>query len=778
MPSTTTIDEPDAAPRDAEWTVRARRLAPLVDGIEYFRAVRSAILAARRQVLIVGWEIHSEFDLLRGREADEATERDGAPVRFADLLEHVVEARPDLEIRLLVWEGASLFALERQHLPRMKRPWARHPRIRLVWDGDVPPLGSQHQKFVVIDDRVAFAGGMDLTKSRWDAHEHRLGDERRRLPGLLPRLIPGAVPERGDPYHDLMLAVDGPAAATLGAWGRERWRRATGETLEAPDDAAARDDAPDPWPSRLEPMLRDRDVGIALTEPDVDGRAGKRQVETAFVEQIGRARELVYVETQYLAAEIVVDAMVERLRERDGPAIVLVMPYGCPGRVQSMAMDSRRDAMLDRLREADPGGRFAAYWPTLGGPEPEEPFAESIYVHAKALVIDDRLLRIGSANMNGRSMGLDTELDCTVEVPDDDEAAVDAIAGVRRRLLSYLLGEEAGRIAVAERHHGSLVAAIESLRGGERSLQPFAHRVPPSIRRAALELPSTDPDRPIDAGEARRALEAIARAMGRRERWQRRLAVLVERLRPRRPGRTLGALAAALLVPAIAWWGGRLVDPAQVESLLETARSGPAGIVGAAALFAVLGAAGVPVTVLVAATGAVLGPWRAIATCLAGVLASASVGFAVGRLAPDRWRERWRGTRAGGLLERVRDRGVVSVATLRNLPVAPYAVVNLGLGLAGVHWPAYLAGTAIGMLPGIVLLAVFGAQLGALAADPSPGRVALALGILAATIGAAIGGQRIADRLRRGRADDANDDAADRAAVHAADRGSADEDRS
>ena len=202
---------------DAEWVVRSERIAPLVDGVEYYRALRQSILRAHRQILIVGWDLHSEIDLLRGREADAAIERDGYPVRLADLLARMVDERPGLHVSILIWEGSPFFALERQHLPRMKRPWSSHDRIDLVWDRVSPPLASQHQKIVVIDDRVAFVGGMDLTQSRWDSHAHHREDPRRRKPGLLPSY--------GHPYHDIMIALDGEAAAVVGEWSRERWAR-------------------------------------------------------------------------------------------------------------------------------------------------------------------------------------------------------------------------------------------------------------------------------------------------------------------------------------------------------------------------------------------------------------------------------------------------------------------------------------------------------------------------------------------------------------------------
>ncbi len=476
------------------WRTSFRRFAPLVDAVEYFPAVRQAIAAARRQVLVLGWDIHSEIDLVRGDAAADLD--DGLPVRFADLLQHVVEERDQLEVKLLIWEGASVFALERQHLPRMKRPWDRHPRIQLRWDSDTPRLASHHQKIVVVDDRVAFAGGMDLTKSRWDSHEHRIDDPRRRLPGLWPAY--------GGPYHDVSAVIDGRAAAVLGAWCRERWRRAVGATLDAPEPDA---DAADPWPGDVDPLFTDGTVSIAITQPEYGGRPEIAQVERLFVEQIRSAKQTILIESQYFSTPTVTDALAARLREPDGPEIILILPHSTPGTLQQMTMDTDRDRRLEALREADVHDRLRVYWPTLDGEDArDDPKNRSVFVHAKTMVIDDRILRIGSANLARRSMGLDTELDLTIDLDEPD----DRIRHYRRRLLSYLLHVDPDAIAAAEERTDGLIGAVEHLRGGDRTLLPFNHRAPDLVHRAPLDSTLADPRRPLGDADVERVLKAIA----------------------------------------------------------------------------------------------------------------------------------------------------------------------------------------------------------------------------------------------------------------------------
>jgi len=742
-------DDPDSDVREYPtgegWNARASRIAPLIDGEEYFAAVRLSMIRAERSILIVGWELHSEVELLRGEEADRAAEADGYPVVLADLLQRLVDDNDDLRIHLLIWTGAALFALEREHLPRMKRPWESHPRIRLEWAEDTPPLASHHQKFVVIDDRVVFLGGMDLTKSRWDSHKHRVQDPRRRKPGLLPSL--------SDPYHDTMLVCEGEVATEIGELGRERWGQATSELLDAPDAAGEAD----LWPPKIEPALRDLRIHLACTRPEYNGRSEIRDVESAFVRQFKAAERLIYIETQYLTATSLVDILIERLEDPDGPEIVLVLPYGCPGTLQSMALDHQRDRLIERLRSADPGGRLGIYWPTLAGGSNEKPYETSVYVHAKVTVIDDRLLRIGSANLNNRSLGLDTELDGWVEADEDDERASGAIASFRRRSLSYLLGSEPDTIRDAEREHGSLVAAIDRLRDGEQTLWPFEHTAPQFATAVRLDIQLADPDRPLNRQDAERVLEAIADQIGFRGRGRRVYNRFVGGLRRHK---ALIATCAAVLVVVWALWltpAGEVVGSADVEAMMASVRGSPFGIPGVLALLVALGSVGAPITLLIAAAGAVIGSWLAAPLIAAAVMAASAAGYAFGRYAPSRLRERLLQGRMEELAERINRNGVLAVAVLRNIPVAPFAVMNAALGFSGIKWMPYLLGTLIGMLPGVILLSLFGHGLIQMVAEPTIESVLKLAAIALGVILVALGTQKLLGRLAPGIIDESED---------------------
>ncbi|UCE86446.1 MAG: hypothetical protein JSU66_01535, partial [Deltaproteobacteria bacterium] len=180
---------------------RADRVAVLVDGAAYFAALAEAIERAERQILMLGWDFHSRVRL----------RRDGRPHALPDelaaLLDAAVARRRRLHVYILGWDFAMIYALERESLPLYRLGLRTHRRVHFRLDDRHPVGASHHQKIVVVDDALAFVGGLDITSCRWDTREHRARDPRRRDPGF----------EEYAPFHDVAMAVDGDAARALGA---------------------------------------------------------------------------------------------------------------------------------------------------------------------------------------------------------------------------------------------------------------------------------------------------------------------------------------------------------------------------------------------------------------------------------------------------------------------------------------------------------------------------------------------------------------------------------
>lgn len=457
---------------------RSERVAVLVDGEAYFAALAEALERAERSVWILGWDLHDGIRLRRG----EAGGGPNEPTLLARL-RRLVRRRPGVDVRVLVWDFALLYVFERRLLTRLRFWWrSRHPRLRFRLDGTSPTGGSHHQKLVVIDDRIAFCGGIDLTVCRWDSREHRAGDPRRCDPGA----------DDYPAFHDLQLLVDGEAAAALAALARRRWERAGEPPVPADEPAAVGSGAGgDPWPLSVDPTLRGVEVGIARTEAARDGGVEVREVERLYLAAIRAARRSIYVENQYLTASVVGDALAERLAEPDGPDVVLVSTGTCEGWLEESTMGVLRARWITRLREADRHGRLRALHPVVRDLEPSR-----FTVHAKVLVVDDRLLRVGSANLANRSMGLDSECDLAMEAA-PGSAAARTIAAVRDALLAEHLGVAPERVAEAIRERRSLAAAVDALRGGPRTLVPIETEVDPSLDALVPEAAVLDPERPV-----------------------------------------------------------------------------------------------------------------------------------------------------------------------------------------------------------------------------------------------------------------------------------------
>ena len=181
--------------------------------------------------------------------------------------------------------------------------------------------------------------------------------------------------------------------------------------------------------------------------------------------QIAAACTTIYMESQYFASRKVAEAIARRLDETDGPEIVIINPHTAQGWLEPLAMDTARARLIEALRRRDKHDRLRMYLPVTARGDP-------IYVHAKITIIDDIQLRIGSANLNNRSMRLDSECDVIVEAKGSAEVGI-AIAALRDDLLAEHLGVDPATVTDAIAEHGSLIAVIEQLRGDGRTLVPY-----------------------------------------------------------------------------------------------------------------------------------------------------------------------------------------------------------------------------------------------------------------------------------------------------------------
>lgn len=435
-------------PDDNCWRVeKAHCFSFIIDGQDYFRALRQALLQARRLVIMVGWDFDFEIEMLPGDSDADGIAPDGLPNQVGPFLQALVDRRPDLGIYLLKWSGGALIAPGRL-LPAAQIKLLAPDQIHLAFDGRHPIGACHHQKIAVIDDSLAFCGGIDMTDGRWDRPGHDSHDTLRRLKS-------GRI---GPPWHDASAVMSGPAAAALSELARARWRRANDGALDKEFRPGA-----DLWPASIAPALRDVDIAIARTQPPESDSPIVAEIEQLYLDGIRAARDCIYLESQYFCADSITGALKARLLQPDGPEVIIINPRAAQQHLEDQAMHVTRSRMVRMLRAHDHYNRFRIFYPVNAQ-------AQDIYVHAKISIIDDRLLRVGSSNIDRRSMGFDTE--CDVALLAQDRASSAYILDQRHRLLAEHLGTTPGTVARAIRRQGSVIAAIEALNdSGERGLR-------------------------------------------------------------------------------------------------------------------------------------------------------------------------------------------------------------------------------------------------------------------------------------------------------------------
>ncbi|PWT72934.1 MAG: hypothetical protein C5B46_06100 [Proteobacteria bacterium] len=664
------------------WRVtRATRVALLIDGEAYFDAFRAAAVLAKHSIFILGWDVDSRTVLTH-------SPSDGLPGALGPFLQQLVRRRRNLEIRVLDWDFAMIFALQRELLPIYSPHWRKHRRLRFHLDDQHPVGASHHQKIVVIDDVCAFVGGLDLTIRRWDTNEHRSGDPRRVDPAGQPYA----------PFHDLQMMVAGDTAKALGELARERWRRATGMAVNPlrVDSGDAR------WPESVRIDLTDVDVAIARTEPAHEGHEAVQEVKQLYLDTIAAANRWIYIENQFFTSMAVSEALAARLREPAGPEIVIVSRQHGSGWLEQTTMGVLRSRLLSALRKSDVHGRLRMYFPHVSG------LGNScVAVHSKAFLADDRWLRIGSANIANRSMGLDTECDLTIEA--NQPRVYAALAGFRNRLLGEHLGVSPEQIADTMAKTGSLIATIEVLRGHERSLEPLDASIDPQLDALVPDSAIVDPERPIDSEQ----LAAELVPPGGEPHVLKGIALFV-------------GLIVAIAALAAAWRWGPLsswLSEAALEDIAESARASFLTPLWILLFYCVASLAALPITLLIVATAFVFGPIASVAYALLGCLSGAALGFAVGRFLGRRVVRNLGGARLNALSRRLAQRGLLAIITVRVLPIAPFTIVNLVAGASYISLRQFLLGTLIGMAPGILAVTVFSDRLLAAIQHPSPAAV-------------------------------------------------------
>ncbi|HEY9092777.1 phospholipase D-like domain-containing protein [Parasphingorhabdus sp.] len=431
-------------PRNCWAVEKADKASVIIDAEEYFRHLRQAMKKAQRRIILVGWDFDARVEM-----HDTEQEPEG-PLEIGHYVDWLIKRNPQLQIYILRWDTGAIKSIFRGKTIITLTRWRFNPRIHLKLDGKHPIGAAQHQKLVVVDEDTAFCGGIDITDNRWDTRSHREVQPQRIQPNN----------DDAGPWHDAAMAVQGPVAKKLAEFAVKRWKVAGGTKMIETTTA-------DCWPGELEPDFRNVNVAIARTQPETDDQEAISEIEQLYIDMIASAEKFVYAESQYFASGKIAAAIAARLREKDGPEIVVVNPVGSEGWLEPEVMDTKRAQFISALMDVDHENRFRVFHALNEAGSP-------IYIHAKLVIVDDRIIRVGSSNINNRSLGFDTECDLAIDAGSSgNKKDRERIASIRNDLLAEHLGTGIEEIEETLARTGSLIKTIEQCRSNGTTLRDY-----------------------------------------------------------------------------------------------------------------------------------------------------------------------------------------------------------------------------------------------------------------------------------------------------------------
>lgn len=648
------------------WRIRhADRIAFLVDGAAYFQILHRVLPKADHDIMISSWDIYSGLRL-GAMEGDDSS--------LAEIFARILQNNTQLTAYILNWDFSILFAMSREWLPEYKFGWRTHSRLKFQLDDQHPVGASHHQKIVVLDDKLAFTGGVDLTRGRWDTPEHKANESRRKK-------VDGTI---GRPYHDIQVAISGDAAAALGDLFRERWRRATHQKLSSPSVS------PVPlWPDGLTPDLEQVNVAISRTEPRYQEYQEVREIEQLYLDAIAAAEDYIYLENQYFTSPRISHSLAERLTEQNGPEIIINLPLETEGWLTQNSLDMIRVKLLHELREADTYQHLAVYYPFK-----KDLKTMPINVHTKLMIVDDRFIKVGSSNLNNRSMRLDTECDVSVECRPDDERIKHGISDFRNRLLAEHLGVDAEQVGMTARQQTSVIKTIETIRSEDayRSLMPLEAMLPKFVGTVLTDSQLVDPEEPVNIDSMlyhHIPEEEYSFATKRITAW------------------LLGLFV--LLLVAAAWQFTPLGERLYVDNITRSLNYLRGNTLSSLLLligFVFAGLIMVPVTLLIITMVMVYGPLIGFGYSLIGTITCALVAYALGSFLGRDAIKGLTGGRISRISQRLADQGILTIVFVRIVPIAPFTIINLVAGASHIRLRDFVVGSVLGLIPGITAIAL------------------------------------------------------------------------
>ena len=376
------------------WCIeRIAHLGFLQDADQYYQAFFEALPQARRQVVISAWELESQVNL-----AQISSELPSDLRRYFSFL---ARDNRNLKIKIFCWKPGLYLKFSRERLAEYK--WRRVSDEGVVYRSERSPyaFGSFHEKIVLIDNACGFLGGMDVSTNRWDNSSHEVETDFK---------------QKGEgfylPIHDVQFVFTGPLLK---------------KTRQMVDERVPGESHRKNYPQtkiRFDlsyPFLNNTLGSLSRTDPQI----GAFEIEKLYIQAIRRAKKFIYIENQYLSCLPIAEELAKRLKEEEGPEVIIILPYNYLGGFERAIYIHSRNKIQKILKDADRFKRLGLFYPSI----PNEKEQQFLKVHSKMMIVDGTFITLGSANLNYRSMRLDREMNLNIE----------AIRGKERAFIKKIL---------------------------------------------------------------------------------------------------------------------------------------------------------------------------------------------------------------------------------------------------------------------------------------------------------------------------------------------------
>jgi phospholipase D1/2 len=385
----------------------------IFDAGPYYERISELLEDAEHFAVFVGWQIDSRLSLSKPFRPGVVPTSDRGNETLREKILRLVERKPDFQFYFLMWDHAYFYVLERESW--QGRIWDNlHPRVHFLFDNRHPFGGSHHEKICIIDGKTVLCGGIDLCDDRWDTPAHLYSDPRRSL---------DRTHEQHGPYHDLAVQVTGPVCREIHRHIQRRWRALSRIPFPAASLGHLEDLGLNPIPGHH--------VYLSRTLAHIEVRLQKsiiREIEFLFRELIHSAQHRIILEGQYYWSDEINDMLLAKINQMRGKDFEITIILADLYRLKSLSahMSIYELKLLEKLDIAAKNagvrlriGNPCVHPSLLGENAGKEP--RPVYIHSKVMVVDDRFISIGSANLATRALRLDTEMNLTFEAKTDSE---------------------------------------------------------------------------------------------------------------------------------------------------------------------------------------------------------------------------------------------------------------------------------------------------------------------------------------------------------------------